>query len=161
MDVSWREIMSIPCPVVLIAVLSAYKWPKEQGRQAVPNIGRNHKSPHPTQVFTRTFYHLLFTILSPNGVQRSSQCWDNSQLPEKMKTKERSCNEFYFSYSSQVIWSILENLSTISDNGCLEITGDETETMRTEDTWNRLYFYDKHICQGHQVWWDYHHQCQS
>ena len=152
MDVSWREIMSIACPVLLIAVLSEYKWPREQGSQAE----KNRKSPL-CPLIQPGFLLRLFTTLSPNGAQRSFQCWDNSQLPEKVKTKERSCNEFYFSYSSQVIWSILENLSTISDNGCLEITGDETETMRTEDTWNRLYFYDKHICQGHQVWWDYQH----
>ena len=126
----------------------------ERAEQPSCNIGRNHKS-HLRHLIQPKFLLGLFTILSPNGAQRSFQCWDNSQLPEKVKTRERSCNEFYFSYSSQVIWSILESHSTISDNGCLAITGDEAETVRTEDTWNRLYFYDKHICQGHQVWWDY------
>ena len=36
----------------------------------------------------------------------------------------------------------------MSDNGCLAITGGEAETVRTGDTWSRLYLYDKHICQG-------------
>ena len=66
MDVSWREIMSIACPVLLIAVLSEYKWPREQGSQAE----MNHKSPL-CPLIQPGFLLRLFTTLSPNEAQRS------------------------------------------------------------------------------------------
>ena len=47
--------------------------------------------------------------------------------------------------SYEASWRLEERHSRISDNGCLAISGGAAEVVRTED------FYDKHICQGHQV----------